>query len=355
MPIPTEPVGSVPRPQAFLDATAAWRAGQLPQQAYDALCDELVRETIAAFEATGSPIVTDGEQTKVSFVGYPLDGLTNLAPDGLRIDFADGHHRALPRLTAGPFRYARYSGEYVARARQFATRPLKQAVIAPSALSLIYPADGLHGYTRDDFLVDLIGEAERDIRSCFEAGAVTVQLDFTEGRLATKLDPSLGLLREFVRINNVLLDRFTPEDRARISVHTCPGGDHDSTHSADADYACLLPDLFLMRAGAFMCELAGEPHPEHALAHMRDHVGPNQKVFVGVINVLDPRVETPEEVADRICLAAQYIPLAQLGVTDDCGFSPFGDDMSTAREMAFAKIKARIDGIRIAEQRLGIA
>jgi 5-methyltetrahydropteroyltriglutamate--homocysteine methyltransferase len=184
---------------------------------------------------------------------------------------------------------------------------------------------------------------------------VTVQIDFTEARLATKLDPSLGLLRGFVRINNLLLDRFSAAERSRISVHTCPGGDHDSTHSADADYACLLPDLFGMRAGAFMCELAGEKDPRHALAHMRDRAGPDQKVFVGVIDVLDPRVETPDEVADRICLAAQYIPLDRLGVTDDCGFSPLGDDVSTAREVAFAKIRARIEGIRIAQRRLGIA
>ena len=118
-----------------------------------------------------------------------------------------------------------------------ADKPLKQAVIAPSALSLPYPPQGVEGYPRERFLEDLIGEAERDIRSCFDAGAATVQMDFTEGRLAVKLDPSKGLLREFVRINNLLLSRFEEPLRMRIGIHTCPGGDRDATHSADVDYA----------------------------------------------------------------------------------------------------------------------
>jgi 5-methyltetrahydropteroyltriglutamate--homocysteine methyltransferase len=62
--------------------------------------------------------------------------------------------------------------------------------------------------------------------------------------LSLKLDPSGTLLRSFIALNNKVLDRFTPEERLRIGVHVCPGGDRDSTHSADVDYAALLPDLF---------------------------------------------------------------------------------------------------------------
>src|SRR5260221_6325052 len=65
---------------------------------------------------------------------------------------------------------------------------------------------------------------------------------------------------------------------------------------------------------------------------------PPRRVFVGVIDPINPKVETPQEVKDRVLEAADFIPLVQLGTTDDCGFSPFGDDLSTARETAFAKI-----------------
>ncbi len=156
--IPTEPIGSVPRPAYLIEAAAKHRSGSLSQSDFDAICDRALAETIAEFEATGSPIITDGEQTKSSFVSYPLDGLDNLAPDGVTIPFADGHVRQLPRLTPGPFRYSRYAGDYVRRARRFTKLPLKQAVIAPSALSLLYPGSGIKDYPREVFLEDLLVE-----------------------------------------------------------------------------------------------------------------------------------------------------------------------------------------------------
>lgn len=353
MSIPTEPVGSVPRPSYLLDALREVAAGRLDTRTLESTYDRAVQETIAAFEATGSPIVTDGEQAKASFATYPLHGLTNLAADGAVIPFADGHTRQLPRLTAGPFAYGIYAGSYLTRAARFATRPLKQAVIAPSALSLLYPASGLPEYPREQFIADLVAEAARDIRSCLDGGAVSVQLDFTEGRLAVKLDPSRGLLRQFVDLNNAVLAQFTESERACIGIHTCPGGDHDSTHSADVDYAALLPDLFRIEAGNFFIQLASEPDRARVLALIQQHSRATQRIFIGVTDPISARVETAEEVAAQVEEAARFIPLDRLGTTDDCGFSPFADDVSTARDIAFAKITARVAGTALASARLG--
>jgi 5-methyltetrahydropteroyltriglutamate--homocysteine methyltransferase len=354
MAIPTEPVGSIPRPAYLLEALRDAAEGRVDAAAVESACDRAVKETIEAFEATGSPIVTDGEQMKASFATYPLQGMTNLAPDGVVIPFADGHMRQLPRLTSGPFRYAVRAGSYLPRARKYATRPLKQAVIAPSALSLLYPQAGLPNYSQERFIDDLIEESAADIRSCLEGGAVSVQLDFTEGRLAVKLDPSRGLLRRFVDLNNAVLARFSESERQRIGVHTCPGGDHDSTHSADVDYGALLPELFRLEAVNFFIQLASEPDRPRVLALIREHARPFQRIFVGVTDPISPRVETPEEVAARVAEAARFIPADRLGTTDDCGFSPFADDLSTAREIAFAKIAARVAGTELAAARLGL-
>ncbi|PYP69757.1 MAG: 5-methyltetrahydropteroyltriglutamate--homocysteine methyltransferase, partial [Gemmatimonadetes bacterium] len=65
-------------------------------------------------------------------------------------------------------------------------------------------------------------------------------------------------------------------------------------------------------------------------------------------------IETPEEVRDRALEAAEVLPLSQLGTTDDCGFAPFGDDTSTPRDTAFAKIRARVAGTQLAAQVLGV-
>jgi len=90
------------------------------------------------------------------------------------------------------------------------------------------------------------------------------------------------------------------------------------------------------------------------LKMIRDHLQPQHRVFVGVVAPIDPHVETPEEVRDRVLEAARYIPVAQLGTTDDCGFAPFCDDVSTTRATAFAKIRARVQGTALAEQVLGV-
>jgi len=198
-----------------------------------------------------------------------------------------------------------------------------------------------------------VNEAEADIRGSLEAGADSVQIDFTEGRLSLKLDPSGGLLRQFVELNNAVLDRFTAEERAKIGVHTCPGGDQDSVHSLDVDYAGLLPALFDLKAGRFFVQLASEADPERALRVIADHLKADQRVFVGVTDPIDPRVETAEEVRDRVLTAAKYLPAERLGTCDDCGFSPFADDTSTSRDIAFAKIAARVEGTRLAAEMLG--
>jgi 5-methyltetrahydropteroyltriglutamate--homocysteine methyltransferase len=353
MSIPTEPIGSVPRPQFLLDAMAQFAAGAIDRSTLDARYDQAVAETIERFEAVDSPMVTDGEQAKPSFATYPLSDQTALAADGVVIPFADGHTRQLPRLTSGPFRYGTFAVSYLDKARALTTRPVKQPVIAPSALSLLYPADGIAGYPREQFLADLADQSEADIRQCLDASAACVQLDFTEGRLSLKLDPSKGLLHSFIELNNAVLDRFSAEDRARIGVHTCPGGDQDSVHSLDVDYAELLPDLFTLHAGRFYLQLASEPDRRRVLQIIRDHAQDDQQIFIGVTDPINPRVETPDEVRDLVLQATEYLPAARLGTCDDCGFSPFADDVSTSRDTAFAKIAARVQGTRLAEAELG--
>ena len=336
--------------------------------------------SIKRMEAAGSNIVTDGEQRVSSFATYPLadtlagTGLAkNLAGDGQYFAiFADGHHRQLPRLVAGPFRYKTYAGEFVEKAMKIATRPLKQAVIAPSMLALLYPLDKeIPGYSREQFYSDLVDECEKDIRGAFKAGAKRVSVDFTEGRLALRNDarnPWTGrnMLEGFIELNNRVMARFSADERKNIGVHTCPGGDCDSVHSADVDYALLLPSLFKINAGYFLMQCSSERNKERVYKIVGENIrkdadGVKQVAFIGVINPQNPRVELPEEIAGELELAAKYIPKDQLGATDDCGFSPFSMDVKpnhgspdAARDIAFQKIANRMKGAAMASEKLGI-
>src|SRR4029077_8037086 len=141
---------------------------------------------------------------------------------------------------------------------------------------------------------------ETEVRRCLEKGAHKVQIDFTEGRLAMKVDRSGNLLNSFIGLNNLALSRFSTEERRNIGVHTCPGSDRDSTHSAAVDYAELLPRLFELQAGNFYSALAGELDRTRVLKIIRQYLKPGHGIFSGVVSPSARRVETPHESRDRV-------------------------------------------------------
>ena len=130
-------------------------------------------------------------------------------------------------------------------------------------------------------------------------------------------------------------------------------------HSAEVDYAELPPSMFKMNAGYFLIQLASEVDKERVYRLIGESIrtdanGVKQVAFIGVINPLNPTVETPEQVAADLVTAARYIPIDQLGATDDCGFSPFSIDEKPkhgspdfARDIAFQKITAREKGAKL--------
>ncbi|KAL8887824.1 MAG: hypothetical protein Q9215_004658 [Flavoplaca cf. flavocitrina] len=305
------------------------------------------------------------EQRVLSFVTYPIidtlggAGLaSNLAGDGQYFAiFDDGHHRQLPRLTSGPFQYKTHAYENLKKSASYAEgtgHAMKSA-----------------RYSKEQFVKDLVNECEKDIRRCFEVGAKRVSIDFPESRSASKKDsrnPWTGadLLKTFIDLNNKVLDRFSAEERANIGIHTCPGGDCDSVHSGEVPYAALLPSLFAMNAGYFLIQLASEKDKTSVYKQIgesirRDANGVKQVAFIGVTNPLNPKVETADEIAADILEASKYIAKDQLGATDDCGFSPFSIDVKPkhgspdfARDIAMQKIKARVDGARMASETLDV-
>ncbi|CAF4683343.1 unnamed protein product [Rotaria sp. Silwood2] len=356
--IPSEQIGSIPRPDELIAAQQSYRYGMISRNQLNILREKAIHTTIQQLEATGSKIITDGEQIKPSFLTYPIYALADeyytFSSNCFALTFSDGHQRSLPRLVKSPFRYATYAHTYVDEAKKHTNLPIKQAVITPSALSMVYPEATIQGYSREQFLIDLMNEVETDIRKCFASGAHSVQLDFTEARFSLKIDPTGQLLREFVRINNRVLSRFEPKLRNRLGVHVCPGGDKDCYHSFDIDYLLVLPALFELHVVNFFLQLTSETNRHKILSRIRDLMQPWHRIFVGVIDPLKSKVETPEEVCKRVLEAAIYIPVEQLGTTDDCGFSPFDDDQSTSRQIAFEKIRARIQGTKLAEDKLNV-
>ena len=370
--IPTEPVGSLPRPQALLDAQAAYQAGRIDESALDVARDAAVRDTITHCEASGAPLVSDGEQRRSSFAAYPVADPPVLTEAGGRRSrvFLDGHGRPLPPLTAGPFRYRSYAGDTLAAAIGHGTVAMKQSVVSPSTLALLYPLhEQVDDYPAEEFERDLVDECEKDIRSAFTAGAAHVSIDYSDGRLVSGDDPrhrwsDTDLPAHGIDMINTVLRRFNARERMRIGVHICSPPGHGSD---PASYPALVRDVLRIDAGYFLLQLAGEPDREDVCAAIgknlrTDANGVTPLAYVGVIDTRSPRVESAREVADTLVRAAAHIPATQLGSTDDCGFSPFSNDPKPlaglpdlARGVAFRKIRSRVEGTLLAAEELGIA
>lgn len=362
--LPTEPVGSLPRPARLQRVVLDAETGLAPLSELRTEQDLAVLDTLQRMSETGSPIITDGEQRRQSFASYPL-GTDDVDEGPVFAVFADGHHRVIPSLARAPFAFQAWAADDVRAAREVTSLPLKQAVISPSMLSLMVPESGLGEYSRAEFLEDVVRGCATDITRCFQAGASRVSIDFTEGRLALRRDlraPWAGpnALAGFIELINRVLDRLTPEQRLAVGVHTCPGNDNDSAHSADVDYAGLIPELFQIEAGYFLVQAASEQDPDRVarligrqLRAAADRRPP--RVLIGVTNPTSPKLETAEEIRDQLVRAARFIPAALLGSTDDCGFSPYLIDEKPrhgspdfARDVAFAKIAARVRGTELA-------
>lgn len=372
--LPTEQVGSIPRPSRLQQAVLRAGTGDVTAEELRGFQDDAVVDTLNRLRETGSPIVSDGEQRRTSFAVYPLGekfSVPHHTDTEVFAVFADGHHRVLPKLTTFPFRFQSWAADDVAAARSMTDLDVKQAVISPSMLSLMIPNDLTGEFSREEIIDMIVEQCAEDIRRCFAAGAQRVSIDFTEGRLALRDDlrapwVGTGALGGFIDLINRVLDQCDEEQRMAIGVHTCPGNANDSQHSADVDYASLIPDLFQIEAGYFLMQAASEKDPDRVarlageqLKRRVDSVGITPKVLLGVTNPTSPKLETAHEVKDQLIRAARFIPAEHLGSTDDCGFSPYLVDEKPkhgspdfARDVAFAKIAARVQGTLLASDEL---
>jgi len=349
--IPTEQIGSIPRSKELIDTYKKYKNGEINYSTLNDLAEKETIQVMKDLENLGSPVISDGEQRKFDgFAHYCLHNSPCYDSKGFDVYFSDGHKRVFaPHLKIPPFKYEQTADEFLSFAIKHTKLPVKQAVISPSMLSLVYPPNGLDNYTHEEFINDLTNQHVAEIRKCLELGAHKVQIDFTEARLSLKLDPSGELLESFVVLINKCLSYFTAEEIQKIGIHTCPGADMDTTHSQDVEYKYLLPTLFKINAGNFYVAVRGENDITKTLRLLAHVIKPFQRVFIGVTNPNSEVLETPEEVRDLILESAKFIPVEQLGTTDDCGFSPFADDDGTRRQLAYDKISARLAGTKLAE------
>ena len=200
------------------------RVGDGTDPALDPLYDEAIRDTIVQFEATGSPVITDGEQRKYhNFWTYSVEGS---AEHGARRLHDSVRRRPRPADAAphrGTVPLPALRGSLSRTGAAPCHVPVKQAVISPSALSLMYPEEGLPDYSREAFIEDLVREHVTEVRRCLAEGAHSVQIDFTEARLAHQDRPDRRAAGELHRSQQPRARRgFTPPSASASACTPVP-------------------------------------------------------------------------------------------------------------------------------------
>ena len=317
---PPRLVGSLPRPMKLQDAYEDLRPGQDHLRGSPEAAGRGGRGLDPApGRRRASRIVTDGEQRESSFATYPITdtlagtGLAdNLAGDGQFFAiFDDGHHRQLPRLTGGPFRYKTFASEFVEKNKADAV----QARQAGGDLAVDDDA-AVPARRRDR---GLLARAVPDRRDATSARRTSASASRPAPSVSRSTSPRAGWPTRTTRATpgpartcsrtsststTGCIDRFSAEERKNIGIHTCPGGDYDSVHSKEVPYEKLLSKMFKLNAGYFLIQCASEDDRESGL-QARGRALPRRRrrrrrrcASWASSTRSSPEVETPEQVRD---------------------------------------------------------
>jgi 5-methyltetrahydropteroyltriglutamate--homocysteine methyltransferase len=369
---PVTTVGSWPRPPELLKALRARQRGELPEAAFQAVADGAVRRALAAQEAAGVDIVTDGEQRRdnfYSFVADKLDGvrLMSLAEMLEVVEDRAGFEALLATLDVPAYaimnpscvgriaRRAPLAVDEVRFLRQHTDRPIKVPLPGPYLLTRAMWVKGLSqgAYpSKEDLGDDVVRLLADEVRELAAAGAAFIQLDepvlselvFGQGRtrtfmcaaLAARKDPTEELELAVDLINRVL----AAASGVRTGLHVCRGNwSRDEATLLSGSYRPLGPIFERLEVDQLVLEYATPRAGE-----LVDPAG--KELGLGVVNPRIAAVESVDAVTERVRHAAGRLPGTRLFLNPDCGFGtfarrPVNDPVVASRKLAVMVEAAR--------------
>jgi 5-methyltetrahydropteroyltriglutamate--homocysteine methyltransferase len=337
--LPTSLVGSYPQPDWLIDRaklskqvprvrmTDLWLIGE---QHLEAAQDDATLLAIRDQERAGLDIVTDGEQRRESYsnrFATALDGV-DIENPGTTIN-RSGKTIPVPRITGKIRRRHAVEARDVQILRANTDRKTKTTVPGPFTMAQQAQDD----FYRDEeaLAMDFADALNAEIKDLFKAGADIVQVD----------EPWMQQHPEKARRYGVkALNRALDGVTGTIAVHLCFGY-AAVVHEKPTGYS-FLGELEQSSAQQVSIEAA---QPKLDLAVLKDL--PSKQIILGVIDLADKTVETPQIVADRIRRAFAYVKPERVVVAPDCGMKYL------PREVAFGKMKAMVDGAKIVRAELG--
>lgn len=333
--ITTSVVGSYAFPGWLCQADEAIQRGEFGAHDVQELVRDAVTIAVLDQERAGVDIITDGEMGRLDFnLGFysHLSGIEPLPPE--RKLGAPGHDQRGKYRVTGPLEAPRGLGvidEYrclksIATHRTKATCPGPYTLAGRLAPNAAYP-------DRMALTEALIPIVRQELQGLVAEGCDFVQLD----------EPSFAVYPERIATYVDLFNRTIAGIDAKIATHLC-FGNYRARAVGKRSYRPLLPHVLEMKADQFILEFASRELAEIELCAEFARVG--REVAVGMVDVKSYYIESPEDIAERVRLALQYVPPQKLTVLPDCGFS------QTARWAAYRKLTNMVQGVEMVRREL---
>ena len=329
--LPTSLVGSYAQPDWLIDreklagrfpprvrAKELWRvAPEFLEQAQDDATLLAIRDQ----ERAGLDIVTDGEMRRESYSNRFATALEGVDIDnpGTALD-RSGHPNPVPRVTGKVRRKHPVEVRDLEFLRANTDRTIKITVPGPFTMS--QQAQNDFYKDEEEMALDYAAAVNAEIKDLFAAGADIVQIDEPYMQARPEKARQFGL-----EALNAALDGVT----GTTAVHICFG------------YAAIIhvrPEGY-----SFLPELAWSPVQQVSIETAQSKLDcsvleklPGKTIILGVLDLSDMAIETPETVAARIRRALPYVPAERIVVAPDCGLKYL------PREVAFGKMQAMVRG-----------
>lgn len=368
----TTVVGSWPRSKEVLKGLRDKRAGRITDEEFQIIADEAVIECIQLQEASGTDLITDGEQRRDNFISFVADKINNVQMLSVSDLLEYVEDKASFEEILGTLDVPAYSltnpaavgkisrkkpialEEYLF-AKKHTDKQVKVAIPGPYLLTRSMWVEGLsvNAYpTKEDLAEDIIKVLREEIDELIAAGVPFIQLDepvltelvFTQknanrtfmcGALTAKADADEELAFAMGIINRVT-EGMTGRG-AKIGLHICRGNWSTQEDTLlRGPYYPLMPHLAKLNLDQLVLEYATPRAGElHALEQFKDT---KMEIGLGVVNPRIPEVETVEQIIEHINEAAKYIPYERLFLNPDCGFGTFAQRPMNTPEIAVKKL-----------------
>ena len=332
-----EHIGSFVRPPRLIEAARAHKAGKLDDAGFRAVQDDCIREIVALQESIGLPSITDGEFRRRSWSAGFIDAVDGFGLRDGTLGFRN--ESGVMGVAASPYARERLRRKHriVADDYRFLRSVVKRGVpkVTVAAPDVMHWFLGPKAYEasvyrdREAFFADLVRLYREEIAELAKEGCSYLQFDDTA--LPCNCDPNARkdvgargenpdeLTERYARLFNECV-AAKPADMA-VAIHLCRGN-LKGAWMAEGGYEPVAEALFNRLNADIYCLEYDTPRAGD-FSPLR-HVPKGKRVILGLVSTKTPVLESKDALKRRIDEAAKYVPLAQLGISPQCGFSSGG-------------------------------